>query len=287
MAELRRQGIGLAAISYDPPATLAAFSRQRGITFPLLSDAGSDTIKRYGILNPVPEWAVGPDKDDPAVVAEVQKYVSVVRPNASMIGIAFPGTFMVDSRGRVTSRFFEDFYIDRNTVSSVMVRLGVGKAPVAATKISSGQLDLTTFASDPAIAPGNRVSLAFDVAPRKGMHVYAPGASGYKVIAVHLDPQPFVKPLPVSYPSSEIYFFKPLNERVPVFMKPFRLVQEVLIEGTPQAQVAFRGKETLTLTGRVDYQACDDTVCFNPASVPVSWTLTLRALVTERPNVQR
>lgn len=44
---------------------------------------------------------------------EVQKYVSVVNPSARMIGIAFPGTFMLNKDGRVTSRFFEDFYIER------------------------------------------------------------------------------------------------------------------------------------------------------------------------------
>ena len=62
--ELQTKGLGLAAISYDPVETLAAFSRQRGITFPLLSDAGSETIKRYGILNTVVDQALGSHKDD-------------------------------------------------------------------------------------------------------------------------------------------------------------------------------------------------------------------------------
>ena len=101
MNELRQKGLGLAVISYDRPEATSAFSKARGITFPLLSDAGSATIKRYGILNPVPEWAIGPDKDDPEVKAAVQKYVSVVNPNASMVGIAFPGTFILDRQGRV------------------------------------------------------------------------------------------------------------------------------------------------------------------------------------------
>ena len=279
--------MGLAAISYDPPDTLEAFSRQRGITFPLLSDAGSATIKAFGILNPAAEWAQGPDKDDPAVVAEVQKYVSAARPNAAMIGMAFPGTFMLDREGRVTSRFFEDFYVDRNTVSSVMVRLGAGATPVAATKISTGQLDVTTFASDTAVAAGNRISLVFDVAPHAGMHIYAPGATNYRIVAVTMAPQPFVQMRPVQYPPSEIYFFQPLNERVPVYQKPFRLVQEVLVEGTQPAQAALRGKESITLSGTLDYQACNDKECFMPASLPVSWTLSLRPLVTERPNIQR
>lgn len=288
MQELRRKGIGLAVISYDPPATLAAFSKQRGITYPLLSDQGSKTITRYGILNPLPALAQGPGKDDPALVAEVRKYVAgggVAAP--MMVGIALPGTFMLDTRGRVTSRFFEDFYVDRNTVSSVMIRAGVGSAPVAATKISSGQLDVTMYATDTALAPGNHISLVFEVTPKKGMHVYAPGASSYRIIGVTLAPQPFVELKPMIYPASERYTFKPLNETTPVFMKPFRLIQELHLLGTSEAQAALRGKTSLTVSGTLDYQACDDKVCYNPSSVPVSWTFDLRSLVTERPPVLR
>jgi peroxiredoxin len=277
----------LAAISYDPVDTLAAFSRQRGITFPLLSDAGSATIKKYGILNPVLEEALGPNKDDSSVKADIQKYVSVVNPNAAMIGIAFPGTFILDRKGRVTSRFFEDFYIERNTVSSLLLKLGANAAPVTATKISSAHLDVTTYPSDPAVAPGNRFSLVLDIKPGPGIHVYAPGAKGYRAIALTIPPQPNVRVLPVQYPASQIYFFKPLNERVPVFQKAFTLVQEVILEGTPQAQAALRGKENLTLTGTLDYQACDDKQCYDPASVPLSWTLALRPLVRERPNLKK
>ena len=112
--------------------------------------------------------------------------------------------------------------------------------------------------------------------------MYAPGASGYKVIALSIKPQPFVRVLPMTYPASEVYFFKPLNERVPVFQKPVTLVQELVLEGTSAAQAAYRGKESITIEGSLDYQACDDKLCFNPVSVPLSWTLSLKTLVTER-----
>ena len=39
---------------------------------------------------------------------------------------------------------------------------------------------------------------------------------------------------------------------------------------------------TLTLRGTLDYQACDDSICYNPVSVPLSWTVTLTPLDTER-----
>jgi peroxiredoxin len=285
--EIQSKGLGLAAISYDPVETLAAFSRQRGITFPLLSDTGSETIRRYGILNTVVDEALGPHKDDPEVKEATQQYVSTVGVNPIMKGIAFPGTFFIDRKGRVSSRFFEDFYVERNTVSSLLVRAGVHEASVAATKVSGGHLDLTTYSSDPAIAPGNRFSLILNIKPGPGIHIYAPGTRGYRAIALNLTSQPYIRVLPVQFPPPQTYFFKPLNEHVPVYQKPFTLVREVILEGTQQAQAALRGKESVTLTGTLDYQACDDKQCFNPASVPLSWTVTLRSLIRERPNQKR
>lgn len=255
VSDLRAKGLGLAAISYDPVEILAAFSRQREITFPLLSDTGSATIKAYGILNPDPSRA----------------------------GIPFPGTFILDRQGKVTSRFFEDSFTERNTVASLMVKLGGKRAPVAGTRVSSAHLNLTTWPTDSTIAPGNRFSLVFDIVPGPGVHVYAPGAKGYRVVAVNIAPQPNVRLLPVQYPASQAYFFKPLNEHVPVFQKPFSLVEDVVLEATQQAQAALRGKDHLTLTGTLDYQACDDKRCFDPVSVPLSWTLSLRPLIRERP----
>jgi hypothetical protein len=62
------------------------------------------------------------------------------------------------------------------------------------------------------------------------------------------------------------FFFRPLNERLPVYEKPFTLIQEVVLEAHSQAQAAFRGKDSPTITGTLDCQACDDKICFNPQS---------------------
>jgi hypothetical protein len=254
----------------------------------MLSDVGSATIKKFGILNPVPEWAIGPDKDDPAVQADIQKYVSVVRPTAAMVGIAFPGTFILDPQDRVKQRFFEDFYVERNTVSSLLIKLGdKTDAAVAGTKISTAHLDITTYPSITAIAAGDRFSVALDIEPRSKIHVYAPGAKGYRVILLAIDANPQIRILPIQYPASEIYHYKPLNERVPVFQKPFRLVQELVLDGSRQGQAALRGKESVIVKGSLEYQACNDKECFNPVSVPLSWTMTLRPLVIQRPGQQK
>ena len=119
-------------------------------------------------------------------------------PPAIMIGVAFPGAFVLDRKGRVTSRFFEESYIERNTVSRLSVKAGVRAAPVTATRVSNAHLDFTTYPSDAEVAPGNRFSLVVDIRPGPGVHVYAPGAKGYRAIALTIDPKPGVRVLPCS-----------------------------------------------------------------------------------------
>jgi hypothetical protein len=256
--QIKRSGFGLAGISYDPVATLADFSTRRGITFPLLSDAGSVTIKRYGIFN--------------TTVADASNFT---------YGIPFPGTFVVDGAGKVTSRFFEAAYQERDTISSVMVRIG-GQIDAPATKVAAAHLALTTYATDQIAAPGTHFSLVLDVAPERRVHVYAPGVSGYRPIALSVRPQPGLLIRQAQYPKAEDYFFKPLNEHVAVYQRPFRVVQDLAIDASPQAAAALKDRTSLTINATLEYQACDDKVCFIPQSVPLSWTIALRALDRER-----
>jgi peroxiredoxin len=284
LEELRKNGIAVVGISYDSQEVLADFTKRHAITYPLLSDVGSATIKRYGILNTVVEEALGPNGKDPAVRADLQIYATVNEPSERLRGIPFPGTFMIDRQGRVTSRFFEDYYWERNTVSNVLLRLGAGSAPVQATQASTDHLDLRTYPSDAAAALGTRFTLALDITPKRGMHVYAPGAKNYRVISLNIAPQPHVRTMPLRYPNSEIYHFVPLNERVPVFQKPFTLLMDVVPEATAEARKAFAGRNELVVNGTLEYQACDDKICYNPVSLPLSWTVALQGLVPGAPQ---
>ncbi|MBI4886128.1 MAG: redoxin domain-containing protein [Acidobacteria bacterium] len=286
MEDLRSKGLGLVGISYDSQEILADFTKRHGITYPLLSDTGSATIKRYGILNTVLEEALGPNGKDPAVRADLAIYATVNEPSERQRGIPFPGTFMLDRQGRVTSRFFEDYYWERNTVSNMLLRLGTGGAPVQATQASTAHLDLKAYPSDANVALGTKFSLAVDITPKRGLHVYAPGASNYRVVSLNVTPQPHVRTTAVRYPASEIYFFKPLNERVPVFQKPFTLVMDVVPEATVEARKALTGRNELVITGTLEYQACDDRICYNPATIPLSWTVALQPLVPGAPARQ-
>jgi hypothetical protein len=114
------------------------------------------------------------------------------------------------------------------------------------------------------------------------LHVYAPGVAGYKPIALALTPKPGIIVRDAQYPASETYHFKPLDERVQVFQRPFRIVQDVTIDASQQGTAALKGLSSITLEGTLTYQACDDRVCFTPQSVPLTWSVALGQLDRER-----
>ena len=136
-ADITRQGLGLIAISYDAPETLKKFSDSRGITFPLISDAGSVIIKRYGLLN------------------------ETVDPKSRTYGIPHPGTFIVDRRGVVQSRFFEDAYQERYTAATILSTLGAGVAGSPMTA-NTTHLTMTASISDAMAAPGERLAILIE-----------------------------------------------------------------------------------------------------------------------------
>lgn len=283
---LKEQGLGVAAISYDSVEVLSDFAQRRGITFPLLADDDSSVITEFGILNTVAAEGLGENADDPEVQADVAKYVSTFGAREMIVGTPYPGTFMVDSDGKVTSRFFEEFYRERNTTTNVMLKLGMGLSPIAAVQGETAHLKFTAYPSNTSVTVGTRFSLALDVTPGPNMHVYAPGAEekGYRVIGFNLDQPEIARIEPVSYPESEIYYFEPLDEHVPVYQEKFTILQEVVMNGDVRAEEVMSTMDALTLTGTLDYQACDDAICFLPQSIPVSFTVDLEMPDRQRAN---
>lgn len=258
-ADITKQGLGLLAISYDAPETLKKFADSRGITFPMISDQGSAIIKRYGLLN------------------------DTVDPKSRSYGIPHPGTFIVDRNGVVRSRFFEDAYQERYTAATILSTLGTGRGGQAISS-DTRHLSMAASLSDGVAAPGERLALTIDVTPRPGMHLYAPGKHGYQVVKLTVDPQPWLRLQDTVYPASEIYHFKPLDERVEVFMKPFRLRRDLTLLATPEAQKLLAALPSVTITGALEYQACDDKVCFNPTRVPFSFAVSLKGLDRRPPG---
>lgn len=248
----------MAALSYDSVAILEEFTTRKHIRYPLLSDPGSVIIRRFGLLNP--DFPEG----DPAH------------------GVPFPGTIVTDARGLVRTKLFERTYAERRTAASFLVLEGESPEQVT-SEVRTDHFLLRLSSSNPTVAAGNRVSLLLEFSMGETKHAYAPGVRGYRPLALRLDPQPLVTIHEPAYPVPRDYLYKPLGETVPVFDGRFRVVQDVTLAGGRQVAERLRsGDAALTITGRLDYQVCSDRVCYPPASLPVSWTLTLVPLDQER-----
>ena len=117
-------------------------------------------------------------------------------------------------------------------------------------------------------APGSKIALFVDVTPKTNIHVYAPGNKDYIPITVKPDAQPQIKFGKVTYPKAETMTFA--DEKVPVFQKPFRLTQDATIDKSAKPG------STVTVAAMVNFQSCDDKVCYPPEKVPISWTVSVK-----------
>ena len=66
----------------------------------------------------------------------------------------------------------------------------------------------------------------------------------------------------------EKYFYAPLKETIDVCQKPFRVVQELALDGSAAGRAALKGMSTVVVQGTLSYQACDDKICFSAAHGP-------------------
>ena len=250
----RRRGLGLAAIVHDTAADLKAFAGRYGVEYPLLADPDAQVIRSFGLLN-----------------------VQVPREDVHY-GIPYPGTFVTDEKGIIRARFFYEKYWERLTAGGILLR--EGRPGTGTESIRTDHFVLRTSASDPVITPGNRFTLVLDFEMKPKHHVYAPGARGYRPLALRLDGNPALSYGEPVFPEPRPYLFKPLKETVPVFEGSFRVLQDATLVGTKVAGLqGSPGGLPLEITGTLDYQVCSDTVCHPPASLPVRWTLTVRGLL--------
>ncbi|MBA2257970.1 MAG: hypothetical protein H0W18_03675 [Acidobacteria bacterium] len=150
--------------------------------------------------------------------------------------------------------------------------------------IETPHLTVNASITETTVAPGERISVVAQMVPRRSMHVYAPGKHTYQVVRLVIDPAAWLRVHETRYPAAEQYHFKPLDERVEVYSKPFRLTRDVTILATPDMQKLIATMPTVVIAGAVEYQACDDKVCYVPARVPFSFALATRSLDRRPPR---
>ncbi len=149
--------------------------------------------------------------------------------------------------------------------------------------VEAPHLKVAVKQSDGAAIPGARITLTAEVELPPGVHVYAPGTKGYKPISLVIDPLPELQLRPPVYPAAEVLYMPAIQERVPVFQGTFRIHQDVKVSSAAEfsGSLGTDGK-TLTIAGKLNYQACDSKVCYLPSSVAVNWQLHVLPLDRQR-----
>jgi hypothetical protein len=251
------QGLKLVAISYDSPAILKDFADRHNIDYLLLSDPDSKIITRYGVLN---TEATGMTK-----------------------GMALPGYFYVDGGGVIREKYFEAKYTDRFTGNNVLTKLFPELSEGVGQKVQAPHLSLELTQSDRTVAPGSRISLVARIELPTDVHVYAPGVTGYKPIQLVMNPSPEIQLIPPVYPAAKSLYLAAIKETVPVFEGKFQIVADLKIAASPEVMKSLgENGKTITVTGQLNYQACNKTVCFLPMSAPLSWQLEIVPLDHQR-----
>ena len=258
---IRKQGLGLAAVSYDSVEILKNFADRKHITFPLLSDPESKIIRAFGILN------------------------ESVKPGTPQFGIPYPGTFMLDAKGTVVSKYFEEDFRERVSASDILVRQFGASADAASGSLETNHLRLTTAASMPVARPGHRIVLSLELDLKPNMHVYAPGVEGYTAIEWKLDESPAAKSHAFQYPASRKLHLKAIGETVPVYLGRVRMTREITFGPENAVRPLVTPAGELTLKGSLRYQACDNRKCYLPETVPLEWHFRFEGLDRERAPV--
>jgi hypothetical protein len=200
----------------------------------------------------------------------------VLNPEATGMqkGFARPGYFFIDPSGVIREKFFEAKYRERLTGNSMIAKLFPELGQEVTDTVAAPHLQLALEQSDRVGVPGTRVTLVAEVKLPADVHVYSPGAQGYKPVKLVMDPVWQLEFKPAVYPQAKILYLPAIKERVPVFEGTFRISQDVKMNSGAEfwGSLGKDGK-LFTITGKLEYQACDQTMCYVPTSVPVKWEL--------------
>jgi DsbC/DsbD-like thiol-disulfide interchange protein len=114
--------------------------------------------------------------------------------------------------------------------------------------------------------PGAELKLVVNVTPREGIHIYAPPQTLFKPISLTTDPAADLTVGKPQFPAAVTRTFE--GEAIKVYDRRFSVTLPVV--------VAERAHGTITLTGTLSYQACDDLICYRPVTVPLEWAIQIQ-----------
>jgi peroxiredoxin len=228
-----QNGIWISAISYDSVEVLGRFAAKQGITYPLLSDVDSAVIRQFGILN------------------------TNVPPDHPWYGVPFPGTFMVDEKGRVIEKSFYADHAVRDSVSRMLQEVFQVQDTERGTvqAFSTDSLRGTAYLSTGTIRPGQVLTFTVEIEVKAGRHLHArPLPEGYIPTTLKFQEMEGVHFGEVVYPQPKPHRLEALGETLHVYENRVVL----------KAPIRSSRKEGFAVRATLEYQSCDDQICHLP-----------------------
>ena len=242
---LEKNGVGIAAVSYDSEAVLLAFGEQHGIGFPLLSDRDSAVIRSFGIFN------------------------TNIAPGLRAHGVPHPVNYLVAPDGVVVRKYFVPSYLHRVTGSAVALReFGAVSDDASVVTLRSGALAVEIGLSGAKAFAGQEVGFFAKFKLEPGWHIYgAPLPDAYTAASITFD-DPRIIRQSFELPETQPMTIAALGETLPVYSGSFRGVGSLLLKFPIDAgATVFRGQ--------LRFQQCSEAVCEAPETVPFELPLAI------------
>ena len=151
----------------------------------------------------------------------------------------------------------------------VLLALFVAQSLILPKDGALQQISVDASPSASTVAKGGTVSLWADVTPKPKIHVYATDKYGFTPLALTFRPQASLTFGTAKYPIPEVGISPGTDMLIPMYTKPFRLTQTVTISSTAKPG-------PMTIVGTINYESCNDTLCFPATKLPVTWTVTVK-----------
>lgn len=251
---VEREGVRIAAVSYDSQETLQRFAEKYHIKIPLLSDRDSAVIRSFGILN------------------------TNIAPGLRAHGVPHPVEYLIAPDGVVVRKYFVPNYQHRVAASAVILReFGVAADGAPTVTLRSGALTIEIGLSAAKAFAGQQIGFFAKFTLQPGWHVYgSPLPQAYTAASVAFEDPKIIRQS-FELPSAAPMRLAALEETIPAYTGSFR--------GSGSLLLKFPLEEGKTvLSGQVRYQQCSDTVCEAPETLPFELPLTLDPFVVARPH---
>ena len=196
-------------------------------------------------------------------------------------GIAYPGTYYLDSEGVVTDKDFHQHHARRASGSSVLARaLGneIETNSDTAQSVLSDGVSIKVGISEPALRLEMISQLIVDIDIPEGMHAYADGApEAFTPISLKVEGEG-IRLGETQFPASTDLHMPDLALTAPTYFDKVRVIVPITVT-SEKIRLGHEIADSLKFSVTASFQLCNETACDLPQQAIVAMSVPLERLV--------